>query len=63
MKDVDWSLIWPLIALQVVLAIIGLFSLRKTETTMGPKWVWAIVILFGNLVGSILYFTVGRKNI
>lgn len=25
-----------------------------------PKWLWAIIILFGGVVGSILYFAIGR---
>jgi len=63
MEDINWALLWPLLALQVLLAVIGLFSLRKAESTRGPKWLWAFIIIFGNIVGSIAYFIFGRKDI
>jgi len=63
MEEIKLSLIWPLVALQALLAIIGLLSLRKAEATNGPKWVWALVLIFGNLMGCIAYFTLGRKDV
>ena len=62
MEDINWALIWPLLALQLLLAVIGLISLRKAEFTRGPKWLWALIIIFGNMVGSIAYFIIGRKD-
>ncbi|OKP96603.1 PLD nuclease N-terminal domain-containing protein [Paenibacillus sp. P46E] len=62
MDEIKWGLIWPLLALQAVLAIIGLISLAKAERTRGPKWLWVIILIFGNLLGSVAYFTVGRKE-
>ncbi|MNY83473.1 Negative regulatory protein YxlE [compost metagenome] len=62
MDEIKWGLIWPLLALQVLLAVIGLVSLGKAEQTRGPKWLWVIILIFGNLLGSIAYFTVGRKD-
>ncbi|KWX77851.1 transcriptional regulator [Paenibacillus riograndensis] len=62
MEEIKWGLIWPLLALQVLLAVIGLVSLVKAEQTRGPKWLWVIILIFGNLLGSIAYFTVGRKD-
>ncbi|WP_379131412.1 PLD nuclease N-terminal domain-containing protein [Paenibacillus sp. sgz500958] len=63
MNEINWGLIWPLLALQVLLAVIGLISLAKAEATRGPKWLWVLIILFGNILGSIIYFIVGRKNV
>ncbi|MEK3791243.1 PLD nuclease N-terminal domain-containing protein [Paenibacillus sp. FSL R7-0204] len=62
MKDLNWGLIAPLLALQVVLAIIGLISLSKTEQVRGPKWMWVLFLICGNLLGSVAYFTLGRKE-
>ncbi|MFC6648579.1 PLD nuclease N-terminal domain-containing protein [Paenibacillus rhizoplanae] len=62
MEDLNWGLIAPLLALQVVLAIIGLISLSKTEQVRGPKWMWVLFLIFGNLLGSVAYFTLGRKE-
>ncbi|OKP67949.1 transcriptional regulator [Paenibacillus helianthi] len=62
MDEIKWGLIWPLLVLQAVLAIIGLISLAKAERTRGPKWLWVIILIFGNLLGSVAYFTIGRKE-
>ena len=63
MDEVNWGLIMPLLILQALLAIIGLISLAKAERVRGPKWMWLIIIIFGNMLGSIAYFTIGRKDI
>ncbi|MDH6372376.1 transcriptional regulator [Paenibacillus sp. VTT E-133280] len=63
MEDVKWGLIMPLIILQALLAIIGLISLAKADKVRGPKWLWIIVIIFGNILGSVAYFTIGRKDV
>lgn len=62
MDEIKWGLIWPLAALQALLAILGLISLAKAERVRGPKWLWVIILLFGNLLGSVAYFTIGRKD-
>lgn len=63
MEDINWGLIMPLIILQALLAIIGLISLAKSDRVRGPKWLWVIIIIFGNMLGSIAYFTIGRKDV
>ncbi|WP_339243494.1 PLDc N-terminal domain-containing protein [Paenibacillus sp. FSL F4-0243] len=63
MEDVNWGLIMPLIILQALLAIIGLISLAKADRIRGPKWMWIIIIIFGNILGSVAYFTIGRKDV
>ncbi|WP_339318862.1 PLD nuclease N-terminal domain-containing protein [Paenibacillus sp. FSL R10-2734] len=63
MEDVNWGLIMPLIILQALLAIIGLISLAKADSVRGPKWMWILIIIFGNMLGSIAYFTIGRKDV
>ncbi|GGG11451.1 negative regulatory protein YxlE [Paenibacillus albidus] len=63
MEDIPWGLIGPLVGLQLLLAVIGLISLSKAESVRGPKWLWAIVIVLGNLIGTIAYFTAGRKDV
>lgn len=59
---VNWLLIYPILILQLVLAVIGLISLSKAEQVRGPKWVWVLIIIIGNMMGSILYFVIGRKD-
>jgi hypothetical protein len=37
-------------------------DLVKREKTRGPKWLWALIILFVNLLGPIIYFVFGRQD-
>lgn len=62
--DINWNLIWPLIALQVILMVIALTSLFKADpgTIRGSKPLWAVIIIFISLFGSIAYFVAGRKD-
>ena len=53
-------LIIPLILIQLGLMIFALVDLSKREKTRGPKWMWALIIIFGELVGPIVYFVIGR---
>lgn len=62
MDEVKWGLIWPLLVLQALLAVIGLISLAKAEQVRGPKWMWVIILVCGNLLGCVAYFTMGRKD-
>lgn len=55
-------LILPLIVLQLILMISALVVCVRSEATNGPKWVWVLIIICGNLIGSIIFFIFGRKN-
>lgn len=56
-------LLIPVAIIQFGLLIAALIDLsRPTRTTRGPKWVWALVIVFVNLIGPIVYFAAGRKD-
>lgn len=60
--NINWNLVAPLLALQVLLAVIGLISLIKAERVRGPKWMWVLIIVLGNLLGSVAYFTLARRD-
>ncbi len=55
-------LIIPLLLIQIGLAIFALIDLSKREKTRGPKWMWALIIIFGELLGPIVYFIAGRTE-
>ncbi len=59
---IPWALIAPLIVVQFILMIVALVDLVKIHATNGPKWLWAIIIVFVNMLGPILYFIVGRRQ-
>ncbi|MFC5542738.1 PLD nuclease N-terminal domain-containing protein [Ureibacillus suwonensis] len=62
MMDINWALVAPLFVIQVVLLIVALVDLIRIESTNGPKWLWALVIIFINILGPIVYFIFGRKS-
>lgn len=55
-------LLIPVLIIQIVLLVFALVDLAKQKVTRGPKWVWAVVIVFINILGPILYFVLGRKE-
>lgn len=52
----------PLVLLQLLLVVIALLDLVRREKTRGPKWLWALVILFINFIGPIIYLLFGREE-
>jgi hypothetical protein len=52
----------PIILLQIGLMVVALIDLVRRERTRGPRWVWAVVIVFFNIVGPVLYLLVGREE-
>ncbi|MFD0619859.1 PLD nuclease N-terminal domain-containing protein [Paenibacillus sp. GCM10027629] len=42
--------------------VTALTSLYKADATRGPKWMWVLIIVFGQILGPILYFVVGRND-
>jgi hypothetical protein len=55
-------LLIPVILLELALMAVALVDLVRRERTRGPKWAWALVIVFVNLVGPILYLLLGREE-
>jgi hypothetical protein len=54
----------PLILIQVGLQIFSLVDLYKHHGARppAPTWLWVLIIIFGELLGPILYFIFGRKE-
>lgn len=52
----------PLLIIQFILLIVALIDLVKIKQTNGSKGLWAIIIIFINIIGPILYFIFGRKE-
>lgn len=56
-------LVAPLIVIQLALQIaagINLYRRPVEEVRWNNKLVWALIIIFGELIGSIVYFVIGR---
>jgi hypothetical protein len=55
-------LLIPVILIELVLLLIALIDLLRREKTRGPKWAWALAILFIQIFGSIAYLIFGREE-
>jgi DMSO reductase anchor subunit len=55
-------LLIPLIVIQLALMIVALADILKREKNRGPKWLWVLIVVFGEMIGPILYFVVGREE-
>lgn len=62
LANIPWNLLWPVFALQFILMVVALVDLMRNKRTNGPFIMWIFIIVLGNLVGSILYFVIGRRN-
>lgn len=52
-----WTLLW------LALWLIALIDVLRGDFTNGnDKLIWILVIIFVPLLGSILYFIIGRRN-
>jgi hypothetical protein len=58
------ALVAPIVIIQLGLMIAALIDLERDERRVrgGSKLVWALVIVFINVVGPILYFVAGREE-
>lgn len=58
------AIIVPILALQLGLLVFALYDLTRPGRRVkgGSKVVWALIIIFVNLLGPILYFLVGREE-
>ncbi len=56
--------ITPLVLIQIGLMIWGLYDLTRPERSVrgNSKVLWALVIIFINLIGPVVYFLFGREE-
>lgn len=51
----------PIIALELILALSALIQiLRHRSFRFGNMFIWIIIVLFFQIIGPIIYFTIGR---
>ena len=55
-------LLIPVVLVQLGLMVAALIDWSKRTKFKGSKWLWLVVILFVNIIGPILYFTIARKD-
>lgn len=52
----------PVIILEAILVGFCLYRLTKDEVRFLPKWAWALIILFIQLIGGIVFLLIGRER-
>ncbi len=52
----------PIIILQLGLMLFALADLIRRPAANGPRWAWAFIIIFINIIGPIAYFLIGRRE-
>ena len=53
----------PLVILQLTLLTAGLLDIRRrSQLRWFPKWVWVLIIIFVNLIGPVIYFSLARQE-
>jgi hypothetical protein len=59
------ALIVPLLLLQVVLWVLAIYDLTRPDRRVrgDNKLIWALVIIFGQLLGALVYFLFGREDV
>lgn len=57
------KLLAPVIILEVVLMGFCLYRLKLDKVKYLPKWAWALIIIFIQLVGSIAFLLIGRERV
>ncbi|WP_318508855.1 PLDc N-terminal domain-containing protein [Bacillus sp. T3] len=56
------AILLPILIIQLILLVVALVDIIRSEKTNGPKWIWVLIIIFINIIGPILYFVIGRRN-
>ncbi|MEK3951948.1 Phospholipase_D-nuclease N-terminal [Psychrobacillus psychrotolerans] len=62
LNSIPWNLILPVLVIQLLLVVVALIDLVRVKSTNGPKWMWALIIVFINIIGPVVYFILGRRN-
>ena len=57
-------LLIPIVALQLILLLLAIRDLLQSDRRVrgGNKGLWALVIVFVNIIGPIVYFMAGRED-
>ncbi|MBU3191649.1 PLDc N-terminal domain-containing protein [Clostridium bowmanii] len=56
------KLLAPIIVIEVGLMGFCLYRLTQDRVKFLPKWVWALIIIFIQLMGSIAFLLIGRER-
>ncbi len=52
----------PILVIEYGLLIFAIVQLVKNEVRYLPKWGWALIIVFINIIGPIVFLLAGKKK-
>jgi len=52
----------PILVIEYGLLIFAIVQLVKNEVRYLPKWGWALIIVFINIIGSVVFLLAGKKR-
>jgi hypothetical protein len=55
-------LLIPVFLLEIGLMIYCVVDIARRPKTRGPKWMWFVIVVLINLLGSIVYLLIGREE-
>jgi hypothetical protein len=55
-------LLIPVLLLELGLMIYCVVDIARRPKTRGPKWMWLVIVVLINLIGSIVYLLIGREE-
>ena len=58
--DIDFTLLIPILILQVIFSIYCFIVITKNPVKFIPKWAWTILCI--NTIGCIAFLILGRKE-
>ena len=56
------KLLAPVIILEVVLVGFCLYRLTQDGVKFLPKWAWALIVIFIQIIGGIAFLLIGRER-
>ncbi|AEM79449.1 PLDc N-terminal domain-containing protein [Thermoanaerobacter wiegelii] len=56
------KLLFPLIIIQLGLVVFSIYRLSKDKVKYFPKWVWFLIIVFGEILGCLIFLIIGRER-
>ncbi len=62
LKNIDLTPFIPIIVISFIITLIALIDLIANRKRRKNFTVWLLIVILGNVMGSVIYFIAGRKD-
>ncbi len=62
LKNLDLTPFIPIIVISFIITLIALIDLIANRKRRKNFTVWLLIVILGNVMGSVIYFIAGRKD-